>query len=145
MLWSAMLLGARQVYLSQTSQAIGIHKLLLAQSIMGVGTFILASALTESEAYRMTGDLALALLYQGVVIAGFGFVGNTWLLQRFLPSRVAAMQLTTPIFGVLLSGLILDEPIGAELFAGLGLVLVGSVLAQRGALRRAAPVSAEPG
>jgi drug/metabolite transporter (DMT)-like permease len=128
---SAMLLGARQVFLSQTSQGIAIHKLLLAQSLVGVATFIVASALTESAPYVWTWELALALLYQGIVIAGFGFLGNTWLLQRFLPSRVAAMQLSTPVFGVLLSGLILDEPLGLELVVGLALVVAGSVLTQR--------------
>lgn len=128
---SAMLLGARQVYISQTSQGIAIHKLLLAQSLVGVVTFVAASAFVEDEAYRMTSRLAVALLYQGAVIAGFGFLGNAWLLQRYLPSRVSAVQLTTPVWGVILGALILDESIGLELVFGGALVILGSVLSQR--------------
>ena len=128
---SAMLLGARQVYLSQTSQGIAIHKLLLAQTVVGVASFLVAGALLEDEAYRMTSRLAVALLYQGAVIAGFGFLGNAWLLQRFLPSRVAAVQLTTPVWGVILGALILDETIGLELVLGGALVILGSVLSQQ--------------
>jgi drug/metabolite transporter (DMT)-like permease len=130
-LGSAMLLGARQVYLSQTSQGIAIHKLLLAQAVVGAATFLAASALFEDEPYRMTGRLAVALLYQGGVVAGFGFLGNAWLLQRYLPSRVSAVQLTTPVWGVMLGALILDETIGLELVAGGALVILGSVLSQR--------------
>ena len=125
-----MLLGARQVYLSQTSQGIAIHKLLLAQSVVGVATFVVAGALFEDESFRMTQRLAVALLYQGAVVAGFGFLGNAWLLQRYLPSRVAAVQLTTPVWGVLLGALILDEAVGAELVLGGALVILGSVLSQ---------------
>ena len=128
---SAMLLGARQVYLSQTSQGIAIHKLLLAQTVVGVASFLVVGALLEDEAYRMTSRLAVALLYQGAVIAGFGFLGNAWLLQRFLPSRVAAVQLTTPVWGVILGALILDETIGLELVLGGALVILGSVLSQQ--------------
>jgi drug/metabolite transporter (DMT)-like permease len=128
---SAMLLGARQVYLSQTSQGIAIHKLLLAQSIVGVATFLVASALFEDEPFRVTSRLAVALFYQGAVVAGFGFLGNAWLLQRYLPSRVSAVQLTTPLWGVLLGALILDETIGAELILGGALVAIGSVLSQQ--------------
>ncbi len=128
---SAMLLGARQVYLSQGSQVIAIHKLLLAQSVIGVASFLIASALFEDEAYHMSSRLAVALFYQGAVIAGFGFLGNVWLLQRYLPSRVSAVQLTTPVWGVLLGALILDEAIGLELVLGGALVIVGSVLSQR--------------
>jgi len=136
MLASAILLGSRQIYLSLSSQGIAIHKLLLAQSAVGIATFVVASALTEAEPYVLTGRLALSLLYQGVVVAGFGFIGNTWLLQRFLPSGVAAMQLTTPFFAVALGALILGERAGPELLAGATLVVAGQVISRRAEFRR---------
>jgi len=131
MLGSAFLLGSRLVYVSQTSQSIEIHKLLMTQTVAGTIFFVLTSLFTESDPYVFTGQLAVALFYQGIVIAGFGFMGNMWLLQRFLPSRVAALQLVTPAISVVLSALILDESIGHELIAGVALVAVGSALAQR--------------
>jgi drug/metabolite transporter (DMT)-like permease len=131
MLGSALLLGSRLVYVSQTSQSIEIHKLLMVQTAAGTVFFVLTSLFTESDSYLFTGQLAISLFYQGIVIAGFGFIGNMWLLQRFLPSRVAALQLVTPAISVVLSALILDEAIGRELIAGVILVGIGSAIAQR--------------
>jgi drug/metabolite transporter (DMT)-like permease len=71
------------------------------------------------------------LLYTGVLIAGLGFIGQTWLLKRYLPSRVTVLSLSQPIFGVLFSWWILGESIGGELYIGAVLVVIGSALAQR--------------
>lgn len=134
---SAVLLGSRLVYLSQAAQGIAIHKLLFAQSVVGIATFVIASAFVEDEAYVMTSRLAVSLLYQGVVIAGFGFLGNTWLLQRYLPSGVATTQLTTPFFAVIAGAIILGEDIGLELIVGAALVVLGQLIARSQELRRA--------
>lgn len=131
MLISAALLGMRLVYISQTSQSIDIHKLLMAQTVAGTVFFVAASLIAESDPFTYSGQLAISLFYQGVVIAGFGFLGNSWLLQRFLPSRVASLQLATPAISVLLSALLLSESVGPELMVGVAVVAVGSALAQR--------------
>lgn len=136
MLVSAILLGSRQIYLSQAAQGIAIHKLLLAQSVVGILTFLPASIIFETDPYVMTERLAISLFYQGIVIAGFGFLGNTWLLQRYLPSGVAALQLTTPFFAVLAGAIILDETIGLELLIGTILVVLGQLIARRQELYR---------
>ena len=130
---SALLLGARQIYLSQTSQAIPFARLLMAQAVSSVPVFALLSVLLESAPWTLSFEFVGALLYQGLVIAGFGFIGNTWLLQRYLPSRVTATQLTTPVFGVLLSWAVLGESIGWELAVGVALLVTGFAAAQRGA------------
>lgn len=132
---SAVLLGSRQVYLSQAAQGIAIHKLLLAQSVVGIATFMIGSALFEAQPYLMTQRLVISLLYQGAVVAGFGFIGNTWLLQRYLPSGVTALQLTTPFFAVAAGAIILDEDVGLELLVGATLVVVGQIIARGPELR----------
>lgn len=132
LLGSAILLGARQVYISQTAQGVPQHKLLLSQSVFGITSFVAASLIFESgDSWELTLRLSFALLYTGVLIAGFGFLGQTWLLKNYLPSRVTVISLSQPIFGVLFSWWILGESIGAELYAGAALVVVGSYLAQR--------------
>jgi drug/metabolite transporter (DMT)-like permease len=132
LLGSAVLLGGRQVYLSQLGQGIAQHKLLMAQGIFGIVTFVVASLIFESgEAFTITSRLIIALFYTGVLIAGLGFIGQTWLLKRYLPSRVTVISLSQPIFGVLFSWWILGESIGGELYIGALLVVVGSALAQR--------------
>ena len=131
LLGSALLLGTRQIYLSQTSQAIAPARLLMTQSIAAVIVFAPLSLWLESDPWVFSWEFLAALLYQGAGIAGFGFIGNTWMLQRFLPSRVTATQLTTPVFGVLLSWAILGESVGWELVAGVALLVIGSAAAQR--------------
>ena len=132
LLGSAVLLGGRQVYLSQLGQGIAQHKLLISQGVFGVTAFVIASLIFESdEAFVVTTRLVVALLYTGVLIAGLGFIGQTWLLKRYLPSRVTAISLSQPIFGVLFSWWILGESVGGELYIGAALVVVGSALAQR--------------
>ncbi len=131
LLCSAVLLGLRQVYISQLGQGMTQVKLLMAQGIFGSVTFLVGSLLLENEPMRMTMTLALSLLYQGVVIAGFGFIGQTWLLSRYLPSRVTIISLSQPLMAMLLAWLVLGERIGTELYAGAALVILGSYFALR--------------
>ena len=127
---SAMLLAARQVYLSHFSQAIHPARLLMTQSVAAVILFGLGGILLESGALVSTTDFIIALLYQGVVIGGFGFIGNTWLLKRYLPSQVAATMLFAPIFGVIFSWLVLGEALGYEVLVGVVLLVLGSSIVQ---------------
>ena len=96
-------------------------------------TFLIASLLFESdEPFVVTTRLVVSLFYTGVLIAGLGFIGQTWLLKRYLPSRVAVISLSQPVFGVFFSWWILGESVGGELYLGAVLVVAGSALAQRG-------------
>ena len=128
---SAVLLGLRQVYLSQLGQKITLVKMLMAQGIFGSATFLVGSLIFETEPLRMTVVLATSLFYQGVIIAGFAFLAQTWLLSNYLPSRVTLISLTSPITTAILAWLILGEEIGPELWAGAVLVVIGSYVAQR--------------
>ena len=60
---------------------------------------------------RYTASLVASLFYQGVVVAGFNFVVNAWLLQRYPPSALAACALTSPIWGVLVAALVAGDPL----------------------------------
>lgn len=128
---SSLLLATRQIVLSRTAQGIAIEKLLLAQACVGTLTFVAASELFESEPTHYTVRLGAALFYQGVVIAGFAFLFQTWLLKNFPPSRVTTVYLTQPLFGVAFSWLVLGERVGPELLIGALLVVVGSFFTQR--------------
>ena len=59
-----------------------------------------------------------------------------WLLRRYLASRLGVFLFMTPIFGVVLSVLLLDESVGLPFVAGSVLVLFGLLLAQRSSRRR---------
>ena len=49
--------------------------------------------------------------YQGIIIAGFGFIGQTWLLKNYLPSKVTIISLSQPVFGVFLAQKLAKKPL----------------------------------
>jgi drug/metabolite transporter (DMT)-like permease len=129
---SALLLGERTVYMARAVQRVDPVKLLLFQSAIGSACFLLASLWLESaHPVRATLSLGLSLGYQGVVIAGFNFVVNAWLLQRYRPSALAATALTTPIWGVLLATAIVGDPLTSAVLLSSGLVAAGIGIAAR--------------
>lgn len=125
---SALLLAARTVYLALAVQRFDAAKLLLAQATIGTGLFVAVSAAAETTPTRWTPRLAASIGYQGVLIAGFNFIVNLWLLKRYRPSALAAFFLTQPLFGVLAAALVTGDPLTPELLvaslavaAGIGL------------------------
>ncbi len=148
---SAVLLALRQVVLNRQLQFIHPVKPLLAQVVIGTPLFVLLSLLLEPQVTRLSARLAGSLVYQGIVIAGFNFIANMFLIKTYRPSALAAFSLTTPLFGVAATALVLDEPItwslglAALLVAG-GIALASLRLApEAGAVAPAtAPAPAEP-
>ena len=127
-LTSALLLGARQVYAKWLTQGIHPAKLLLYQASLSLPVFFVLSALFERHAaYAFTPAITGAVLYQGLVIAGFCFIVATSLLRRYRASRLGAFGFITPVFGVLLSNLLLGEGISTGLLVSV--VLVGAGIA----------------
>ena len=69
--------------------------------------------------------IILSLAYQSVVVAAFGYVAWNSLLSRYGAVAVHSFIFVLPIIGVLLGGLILDEPITPKLLLGLVLLVSG--------------------
>jgi drug/metabolite transporter (DMT)-like permease len=141
---SACLLGVRTIYLNRAVQRIDPVKLLLAQVAFSIPCFLLWSLLFEAgDPYRWTWGLALSIGYQGVIVAGFNFILNLHLLRTYKPSGLAAYFLTSPLFGVLMSWLIVGETIALRVPISAGLVVGGVALASRRPAPRPAAVPAE--
>jgi drug/metabolite transporter (DMT)-like permease len=80
---------------------------------------------------RWTGRLAAVVGFQGVIVAGFNFVVNLWLLKRYRPSALAAFFLTQPIFGVVAAALITGDALTVDLLAASVAVAAGIGLTSR--------------
>ncbi|MBI2529012.1 MAG: DMT family transporter [Candidatus Rokubacteria bacterium] len=129
---SALLLGERTVYMARAVQRFDPVKLLLGQSAIGSACFFLASHWWEAAfPTHYTVSLAASLFYQGVIVAGFNFVVNTWQLEVYRPSALAACALTSPIWGVLLSAAIAGDPLTPTLLLSSLMVAAGIGLATR--------------
>lgn len=130
MVCSAALLAIRQIVISELAQSIAVERLLVAQATLGIVTFGISSRLFESEGFSWGARLVVSLAYQGILIAGVAFLVQAWLLKHFLPSRVALIFVTQPLFGVVLGWWILGEPVGWPLLVGAVFVIGGAWMIQ---------------
>lgn len=128
---SAFLLGARQVYSAKLVTTIHPEKILLFQGLFGCVVFSISSGLFEDAQWMWTWGLMTSLAYQGLVIAGFGFLASLYLFKHFYPSRITAVSMTQPVIGILLAWIILGETPSGLLWSGGILVTFGALLAQK--------------
>jgi drug/metabolite transporter (DMT)-like permease len=130
MLASALVLAEDQVYGARVAGHVDIARLVLARFALGIAVFAPASALLEHAAWSWTPRLGASLFYQGVVIAGFGFIANQWLLKHYLPSQIAVLSLVGPVASILLAWALLGEAPSPLIWAGTVLVTAGAFLIQ---------------
>ena len=129
---SAVILGIQTIIMKRKVSVIVPERMLLWQMIVAIPLFLTLSLVTERyESLDFNIAIWLAILYQGVVVAGFCFVVWLTLLKRYSASRVSAFFFTTPLFGVTLSWLVLGDSITVYLLAGLILVAGGLYLINR--------------
>ena len=100
--------------------------LLFWQQVIVLPVFIILWLSTEWY-FPVYFDLKIlgAVIYQGAVVAGFCFMVWIRLLQRHSATQISAFFFTTPLFGVLLSWLILGDQVTTYLTGGLMLLAAG--------------------
>jgi drug/metabolite transporter (DMT)-like permease len=69
-----------------------------------------------------------ALAYQGIIVAFASYLVWFWLIQVYPVSNLTGFTFFTPLFGMLLGGVLLSEPVTAKLLTGGGLVAGGMIL-----------------
>jgi len=74
---------------------------------------------------KLSPSIIAAIVYQGAVVAGFCFLVWIRLLQRHSATQISSFFFTTPLFGVILSWLILGDTVTPYLSAGMVLLAVG--------------------
>jgi len=124
----AVLLAERTIYLARAVQRLDPVKLLLSQALLGGTILLLVSLAVEPTPTSWTLRLAGSIAYQGILITGFNFSMNLWLLKFYRPSALAPWLLTQPIFGVIAAALVAGDPLTLDLLlaslavaAGIGL------------------------
>ena len=126
-LFSSILLGYRLILASQQAKKIETIRVVVWQMLLPLWAFGLGGFLLEDIAWQNVGWLPISgILYQGVFIAGLGFMVNTWMMKTYSPSVVVSFGFTAPISGVLLSIWLLDESF--TWVVAIGTVCVGAGL-----------------
>lgn len=130
-LTSAMLLGARQIYLKRLTQNMHPGKVLIWQATPSLPIFFLLSFLFETQPLHLDTRIIGGVLYQGLVVAGFCFILLTSLLQRYNASKLAVFGFITPVIGVIISNMLLNDPISPGIVLSLALVGAGITIVNR--------------
>ena len=129
---SAALLAVRIIYIKQVVQHIEPVLTVVWQMLLSLPAFLLIAVFTEPLVKQpFNWEAAVALFYQGVVIAGFCYVVWTRLLRRHSPGVLSTFGFSTPVFGVVLSALVFAEPITPRLLAGMAAVAAGILIVTR--------------
>lgn len=126
---SAVFLGATQIYTKHLTQRMRPPTILFWQYLLGIVAFFFISFIIEDTMFRVSLPIISALLYQGIVVAGFCFITWISLLRRFSASRLSAFGFLTPVFGVFLSSLLLFEKlslgvVSSMIIVGAGIIIV---------------------
>ncbi len=69
-----------------------------------------------------------SLFFQAVIVSFISFLVWFWLLKTYLASRLGVFSFLTPLLGVVLSSILLDEQISERFIGGALLVVSGITL-----------------
>jgi len=92
--------------------------------------FICAFTFDEPMVNAPGGGVVAAIFYQGLITGSFGFVAWNVLLQRYGAVSLHTFIFIMPMVGVLLSGLLLKEPITGNILVALALIGAGIFITQ---------------
>ncbi len=126
--------GATTLYIKKVVQnrEFTHYQTMFAQLLFSIPVLGLAWLVFQrGEPIAPSAPVLLAFAYQCVVVAFFSYLLWFWMIHRFSVSRLTAFTFLAPLFGVILGGLILREPIPLLLWVGLILVGAGIYIVNR--------------
>ncbi len=131
-LFSSFLLGFRLIMSARLVRQMEPTKVVVWMMILPLWAFLLGGFAFEEIAWEaLTWQPVAGILYQGVVIAGLGFMINSILMRRYSPTLISSFGFVSPLSGVLLSAWLLGEQLTWIIALGTACVGVGLVLIAR--------------
>ncbi len=133
-LLAAIFWAATTLYIKRITEKVILHhfQTLFAQLIYSFPVLALGSFFFEWPANLDLTPLVLAsLFYQSVVVAFASYLVWFWLIHRYTVSRLTAFTFMAPLFGVMLGGLVLKEPVTVLIWIGLACVACGVYVVNR--------------
>ena len=126
---SGCFLGLRVVVTKLLVQSIHPYRLLVWYLSLSLPCYAAMNLILERGApMQLTLSSAIALLYQGGVIAGYCFLAWTSILERYSASKLVVLFFATPLSGVLFSYIVLGDELTFSLLVGAVLVAAGIYL-----------------
>lgn len=134
---SAALLGFRLIVSARAMQNLDPIRLAMWQMILSLPLFAFAGYTFETIRWDLLAPApVLGLAYQGIVVAGIGFMVSLWLISRYRPSVMVAFNFISPVTGVLLSAWLLNEAVGLMVIVGIVALTLGMIVVCNGQVQR---------
>lgn len=132
MVLSGFVLGVKVILTKYAVRHVRPGPLIFWHDVVGTALFFAASFLAgERIQGEMTPSAWIAVLYGGLVVSGFCFGANAWLLKRHGASQVSVFSFATPICGVALGVLLRGDRASPWLVVAAASVTVGIYLVNR--------------
>lgn len=129
MLLSGLLLGVKVIQTKHAVKTVPPGTLILWHDLIGVALFGVFSAAFETvDATRISLETVWALLFIGLVVSGFCFAGQAWLLRRYSAAIVSVFSFATPVFGVTLGVVLRGDALSPWLLSSAACVALGIAL-----------------
>ncbi len=126
---SAFLLGIKIVYTKHAAQIVPPGALIFWHDVIGVLLFAAWSlAFEETTLAGLRTPTILALLYQGLVVAGFCFAVQAHLLRKYSASKISIYSVATPLFGIAAAWFFRGDPLSPWLIASALCVAAGILI-----------------
>lgn len=123
---SAALLGCTLMLSAKALRRIHPVRVMGWQTLLSLPVFAAAGLTWETIHWENLGWAPIGgLAYQGIVIAGLGFMISAWLMKNYVPSIMTSFNFVSPIAGVLLSAWLLADRITVNVIAGMILIGLG--------------------
>jgi drug/metabolite transporter (DMT)-like permease len=133
---TAFLWAVNTVYTKRIIHLFSPFQMVFYPMLFCIPIFLLAGYFWDAEMIiHLDGKVLVALLYQSLVTASFGFVAWNTMLLKYGAVALHSFIFIMPIAGVLLGGLVLGEPITWELLLALVLIVSGIVIVNFGSRR----------
>lgn len=128
---AALFWGATTLYIKRVAvrRPITHYQTLFAQLFYSIPVLAAGWLLLDwGRPVRLTATVLAALGYQCLAVATFSYILWFWMIHTYPVSRLAAFTFLAPIFGVLLGGLLMGDPLPFLLWLGVGCVAGGIYL-----------------
>jgi drug/metabolite transporter (DMT)-like permease len=130
-LMTAFIWASRAVYMKRLMQAFGSFQLVFYPMMLSIPFFFLEGFLWEATMVgKLDARVIAALLYQGLLMASFGFVIWNYLLRIQGAVWLNSFNFLMPVTGVLLGVLLLGEPMTLKIWLALASVTAGILVIQ---------------
>jgi drug/metabolite transporter (DMT)-like permease len=127
-LWGATTLAIRGTKLSSAPAEKTLFCQLAVSAVVLVAVALLAGARVPQAVSAWT---AASLFFQVVIVVSASYLLWFWLVRHYPATRLASFTLLTPVFGLALGALLLNDPVTPRLLVALAAVASGIWLVNR--------------